>query len=151
MMSSPLFILVTQMENQRIRDINEVIMSWIAGSLSIKTSIDQFFRKAAEFYKKEVHTRLQFQKFSSSASKLHLQTQIHINFSSVEDGVLINMPTDAQIAGGHKANLKNPNTSEESKQHSREVLDGEYNGGDGKPSVQNILMSMLLNRIVHSS
>lgn len=31
------------------------------------------------------------------------------------------MPTDAQIAGGHKANLNNPNTSEESKQHSREV------------------------------
>jgi hypothetical protein len=31
------------------------------------------------------------------------------------------MPTDAQIAGGHKANINNPNTSEESKQHSREV------------------------------
>lgn len=30
-----------------------------------------------------------------------------------------------QQAGGHKANLSNPNTSEESKQHSREVLDGE--------------------------
>jgi hypothetical protein len=27
-------------------------------------------------------------------------------------------------AGGHKANLNNPNTSEESKEHSREVLDG---------------------------
>ncbi|TRX93669.1 hypothetical protein FHL15_005345 [Xylaria flabelliformis] len=40
------------------------------------------------------------------------------------------MPTDAQIAGGHKANLSNPNTSEESKQHSREVLDNEFNGGD---------------------
>ncbi|KAI1753618.1 Conidiation protein 6-domain-containing protein [Xylaria castorea] len=38
--------------------------------------------------------------------------------------------TDAQIAGGHKANLNNPNTSEESKQHSREVLDKEFNGGD---------------------
>ncbi|KAL1598240.1 hypothetical protein SLS59_006924 [Nothophoma quercina] len=33
------------------------------------------------------------------------------------------MPTDAQVAGGHKANINNPNTSEESKQHSREVLD----------------------------
>lgn len=31
------------------------------------------------------------------------------------------MPTDAQIAGGHKANINNPNTSEESKQHSRDV------------------------------
>ncbi|KAI1817400.1 conidiation protein 6 [Poronia punctata] len=40
------------------------------------------------------------------------------------------MPTDAQVAGGHKANLKNPNTSEESKQHSREVLDNEYSGGE---------------------
>jgi hypothetical protein len=40
------------------------------------------------------------------------------------------MPSDAQIAGGHKANLNNPNTSEESKQHSREVLDNEFNGGE---------------------
>ncbi|KAM0287276.1 hypothetical protein ACHAQH_000590 [Verticillium albo-atrum] len=32
------------------------------------------------------------------------------------------MPSDAQVAGGHKANLNNPNTSEESKQHSRDVL-----------------------------
>jgi hypothetical protein len=43
-----------------------------------------------------------------------------------------NMPTDAQIAGGHKANLKNPNTSDESKQNSRNILDNEFNGGDGK-------------------
>lgn len=42
------------------------------------------------------------------------------------------MPTEAQIAGGHKANLNNPNTSEESKQHSRQVLNDEFNGGDGK-------------------
>lgn len=42
------------------------------------------------------------------------------------------MPTEAQIAGGHKANLKNPNTSEESKQHSKQVLNDEFNGGDGK-------------------
>lgn len=34
------------------------------------------------------------------------------------------------VVGGHKANLNNPNTSEESKQHSREVLDNEYNGGE---------------------
>ncbi|CAJ2502772.1 Uu.00g101660.m01.CDS01 [Anthostomella pinea] len=38
------------------------------------------------------------------------------------------MPTEAQIAGGHKANLNNPNTSQESKQHSKEVLDNEFNG-----------------------
>ncbi|KAL1592341.1 hypothetical protein SLS60_011419 [Paraconiothyrium brasiliense] len=34
------------------------------------------------------------------------------------------------VVGGHKANLNNPNTSEESKQHSREVLDNEHNGGN---------------------
>ncbi|KAM4056043.1 conidiation protein 6 domain-containing protein [Hirsutella rhossiliensis] len=40
------------------------------------------------------------------------------------------MPTEAQIAGGHKATLNNPNVSAEAKQHSREVLDNEFNGGD---------------------
>jgi hypothetical protein len=39
--------------------------------------------------------------------------------------------SEAQIAGGHKANLNNPNTSDESKQHSKQVLDQEFNGGDG--------------------
>ncbi|KAF2497239.1 hypothetical protein BU16DRAFT_508237 [Lophium mytilinum] len=34
------------------------------------------------------------------------------------------------VAGGHKANLNNPNTSEESKQHSREVLEQELDGGN---------------------
>jgi hypothetical protein len=32
--------------------------------------------------------------------------------------------------GGHKANLKNPNTSKESKQHSKEILEAEFDGGD---------------------
>ncbi|KAK0708810.1 hypothetical protein B0T21DRAFT_416204 [Apiosordaria backusii] len=40
------------------------------------------------------------------------------------------MPTDAQIAGGHKANLNNPNTSKESKENSQRILDNEFNGGD---------------------
>ncbi|CAI6340890.1 unnamed protein product [Periconia digitata] len=31
--------------------------------------------------------------------------------------------TSGNVAGGHKANLNNPQTSEESKQHSREVLE----------------------------
>ncbi|KAM0333252.1 hypothetical protein ACHAQA_001912 [Verticillium albo-atrum] len=43
------------------------------------------------------------------------------------------MPSDAQVAGGHKANLNNPNTSEESKQHSREILENEF-GGDDAPN-----------------
>lgn len=38
------------------------------------------------------------------------------------------------VIGGHKANLNNPNTSEESKQHSREVLENEYNGGSNDES-----------------
>lgn len=33
--------------------------------------------------------------------------------------------SDTQRAGGHKANLNNPNTSEESKQHSRDMLEGD--------------------------
>ena len=32
-----------------------------------------------------------------------------------------NMPTEGQIAGGHKANLKNPNTSKESKENSKKI------------------------------
>ena len=40
------------------------------------------------------------------------------------------MSNPGNIAGGHKANLNNPNTSEESKQHSKEVLDNQLNGGD---------------------
>ncbi|EEY14398.1 Conidiation-specific protein 6 like [Verticillium longisporum] len=40
------------------------------------------------------------------------------------------MPSDAQVAGGHKANINNPNTSEESKQHSRDVLNNEFGGED---------------------
>ncbi|KAI4260704.1 MAG: hypothetical protein L6R42_003924 [Xanthoria sp. 1 TBL-2021] len=40
------------------------------------------------------------------------------------------MSNPGNIVGGHKANLNNPNTSEESKQHSKEVLDQEFNGGN---------------------
>ncbi|KAI5462629.1 hypothetical protein BGZ63DRAFT_423871 [Mariannaea sp. PMI_226] len=38
--------------------------------------------------------------------------------------------TDAQIAGGHKATLNNPKVSQEAKQHSKKVLEEEFNGGD---------------------
>ncbi|KAM5352245.1 hypothetical protein ACJ41O_004968 [Fusarium nematophilum] len=38
--------------------------------------------------------------------------------------------TDAQIAGGHKATINNPNTSQEAKEHSRQVLENEFNGGN---------------------
>ncbi|CEI67182.1 hypothetical protein FVEN_g10979 [Fusarium venenatum] len=38
--------------------------------------------------------------------------------------------SDAQIAGGHKATVNNPNASEEAKENSRKVLENEFNGGD---------------------
>lgn len=38
------------------------------------------------------------------------------------------MPSEAQIIGGHKANLHNPNTSAEAKEHSKEVLKEDFNG-----------------------
>nr|POE54486.1 conidiation-specific protein 6 [Quercus suber] len=38
--------------------------------------------------------------------------------------------TQGNVVGGHKANINNPNTSEESKQHSKDVLENELNGGD---------------------
>ncbi|ROV92321.1 hypothetical protein VSDG_07263 [Cytospora chrysosperma] len=37
------------------------------------------------------------------------------------------MPTEAQIIGGHKANLHNANTSSAAKEHSKEVLRDEFN------------------------
>lgn len=43
-------------------------------------------------------------------------------------------PCTDSFSGGHKAKLNNPNTSEESKQHSKEVLDQEYNGGNVESS-----------------
>ena len=48
----------------------------------------------------------------------------------------------SRIAGGHKANLNNPNTSEGSKQHSKEILDQEFDGGkvesSGDKNPQNV-------------
>jgi len=69
-------------------------------------------------------------------------TKFQKNFSH-----LFTMSNPGNIVGGHKANLNNPSkstcdlrfsyvanacidTSEESKQHSKEVLDNEFNGGD---------------------
>ncbi|KAI0386579.1 hypothetical protein F5Y04DRAFT_275031 [Hypomontagnella monticulosa] len=40
------------------------------------------------------------------------------------------MPTEAQVAGGHKATLNNPNTSQGAKEHSKAVLENEFNGGN---------------------
>lgn len=37
------------------------------------------------------------------------------------------MPSEAQVIGGHKANLHNPNTSAEAKDHSKDVLKDEHN------------------------
>ncbi|CAJ0539315.1 Ff.00g069910.m01.CDS01 [Fusarium sp. VM40] len=38
--------------------------------------------------------------------------------------------TDARVAGGHKATINNPNTSDEAKENSRQVLENEFSGGD---------------------
>ncbi|KAI9883901.1 MAG: hypothetical protein M1823_004315 [Watsoniomyces obsoletus] len=40
------------------------------------------------------------------------------------------MVNPGNVAGGHKATINNPNVSEEAKQHSKEVLENEFNGGD---------------------
>lgn len=37
------------------------------------------------------------------------------------------MPAEAQVIGGHKANLHNPNASAEAKDHSKEVLKEDFN------------------------
>ncbi|EIM92543.1 uncharacterized protein STEHIDRAFT_117550 [Stereum hirsutum FP-91666 SS1] len=61
--------------------------------------------------------------------------------------------SSSRVAGGHKANLNNPNTSEEAKEHSRQVLDdldssGSYeeqqdssprSGGDGMKNEGNVI------------
>ncbi|KAK8048716.1 hypothetical protein PG994_010446 [Apiospora phragmitis] len=46
------------------------------------------------------------------------------------------MPTDAQIAGGHKATINNPNASKEAKENSKQVLENEFNGGDADDNKQ---------------
>lgn len=46
------------------------------------------------------------------------------------------MASEAQIIGGHKANLHNPNTSAEAKEHSKEVLKEDFNGKNRHPSRQ---------------
>ncbi|KAI9701100.1 MAG: hypothetical protein M1836_001769 [Candelina mexicana] len=40
------------------------------------------------------------------------------------------MSNPGNIAGGHKATLNNPKVSDEAKQHSKEVLDSEFDGGN---------------------
>ncbi|KAI2480254.1 Conidiation-specific protein 6 [Pyrenophora tritici-repentis] len=40
------------------------------------------------------------------------------------------MSNPGNVIGGHKANLNNPNTSDEAKQHSKEVLSSIDNGGE---------------------
>lgn len=56
------------------------------------------------------------------------------------------MPTEGQVAGGHKANLKNPNTSKESKENSKKILENDFNGGDGKTWTANHTGKQMLTR-----
>lgn len=39
----------------------------------------------------------------------------------------INMSSETHVRGGHIANLHNPNTSNEAKEHSKEILKDEHN------------------------
>ncbi|KAL1302703.1 hypothetical protein AAFC00_003063 [Neodothiora populina] len=42
-------------------------------------------------------------------------------------------PNPDNVAAGHKANIHNPNTSKESKEHSEQVLEAQFHTtGDGK-------------------
>ncbi|KAH7026033.1 conidiation protein 6 [Microdochium trichocladiopsis] len=47
------------------------------------------------------------------------------------------MPTEAQIAGGHKAAINNPNVPEETKENSKRILEEQFNGGDVPKSGDN--------------
>ncbi|KAI9817344.1 MAG: hypothetical protein M1826_001626 [Phylliscum demangeonii] len=44
------------------------------------------------------------------------------------------MANPGNVAGGYKATLSNPNTSEEAKEHAKEVLETEFAGGDTSSS-----------------
>lgn len=57
--------------------------------------------------------------------------------------------SEAQIAGGHKATLNNPKVSDEAKQHSKKVLDEEFNGGDGKSL--SFPLPMRTKKLIHHS
>lgn len=41
-----------------------------------------------------------------------------------------NMSNPGNVIGGHKANLNNPNTSDEAKQHSKQVIDEHMQSGE---------------------
>ncbi|TFK57355.1 hypothetical protein OE88DRAFT_1730728 [Heliocybe sulcata] len=54
------------------------------------------------------------------------------------------MANSGNVAGGHKANINNPNTSEESKDRSRQALDemessGEVGGRDASKNQGNVI------------
>lgn len=53
-----------------------------------------------------------------------------ITIGSFTQQNITNMASEAQVIGGHKANLHNPNTSAEAKEHSKEVLKEDFNGKD---------------------
>lgn len=58
----------------------------------------------------------------SPTAKLQKQEQHRSHQNSIK------MPSDTKVIGGHKANLHNPNTSSEAKDHSKEVLQQDFNG-----------------------
>lgn len=45
------------------------------------------------------------------------------------------MATEAQVIGGHKATIHNPNTSDQAKEHSKELLKEEHNSMSRQPNI----------------
>lgn len=98
--------------------------------------VNTLVQTSAKLYKKgsflQPHSRFPFIITHTTSAfttiKLHSSTTTFQTINQPHQTT--NMPTEAQIAGGHKANINNPNTSEESKKNSKAVLENEFNGGD---------------------
>lgn len=80
--------------------------------------------------------------FSNDQSNLQLKSQQALPTTTPITTQSPNM-SDAQIAGGHKAAINNPNVSKEAKEHSKKVLEEEFDGGNGKKSMSSHGASVL--------
>lgn len=79
-------------------------------SLSVRTSCSQ-----------ELFLPFSLLPFTTSTSTIISYNTLNSRSSTTQ----IKMSNIGNVIGGHKANLRNPNTSEESKQHSLEVIEKE--------------------------
>ncbi|KAI3390494.1 hypothetical protein diail_9506, partial [Diaporthe ilicicola] len=60
-------------------------------------------------------------------SEMRMVLAQHHNTTSLVQVNIANMASEAQVIGGHKAAIHNPNTSDEAKAHSKEVLKEDFN------------------------